>query len=222
MVIDKWPWHHLHRPSLKPLQGFTLKYMWNSRLNIALLTVCSVWVFRYSHSQCSGRHIPTAGDRLQRERPGSQAPQTHRASPRDLCMNWMPLTWRLHIHCAPGGRESEGHKACRNWFSLDNRHQTGKEKVFVVPDLPELFFLFLMLICWSWGARGPNHQKPANGVSTTVINWLMWAARLSHRRVALHLRGSTCLLIMSSAILTKKNKNTCFKPIERTEMKSSV
>lgn len=80
------------------LQIFKCKCIQNSISYISLLTFFSLCTSRYCYSQCSGGHITTASDGLQRKRPGSEAPQTHHAPPRDLCMNWMPSTRWQHIH----------------------------------------------------------------------------------------------------------------------------
>lgn len=91
---------HLNRPpliKLKSFGGLKCKYIYTQYFSLF-----SLWVSRYCYSQCSGGHITTASDRLQRKRPGSEAPQTHRAPPRDLRMNRTPSTRRQHINWARG------------------------------------------------------------------------------------------------------------------------
>lgn len=119
-------------------------------LYISLLTVFSLWACRYRYSQCSGGHITTESDGLQRKRPGSEASQAHRAPPRDLCMNWIPSRRWQDSHRAPGGfhwsyshgLSTKGHivnnrKACKNWVWM--LFDSGEEMyplALVVPFFP--------------------------------------------------------------------------------------
>lgn len=70
---------------IQPTDAIELLYM-------CLLTLSSLWTCRYCYSQCTGGHITTTSNGPQRTRPWSEAPQTHRAPSRDLCMNWITST----------------------------------------------------------------------------------------------------------------------------------
>lgn len=67
------------------------------------MTLFCLWDSRYRHSQCSGGHVTAASDGLERESPGSEAPQTHCAPSRDLRLNYVPSTRYNHIQYVQRG-----------------------------------------------------------------------------------------------------------------------
>lgn len=121
---------HLNRPpliKLKSFGGLKWKYIYTQYFSLF-----SLWVSRYCYSQCSGGHITTASDRLQRKRPGSEAPQTHRAPPRDLCMNRTPSTRRQHINWARGKFQwSYSHWLQWEGHTVNKRERGCKKKKLV-------------------------------------------------------------------------------------------
>lgn len=122
------------------------------------LSVSPLCVSRGRYSQRSGRHVPAAGDGIQRERPGTEAPQTHRASPRDLCMTCVASAGTEHVPRALWDALLETFLLTREGHVVNKSKKAAKRK--------NIFFGWMIL---DRGSEGTGTSSPPGRARGTKL-----------------------------------------------------